>query len=131
MFTCDWCISIHFVCFCVSRFTAAACDCPVSGLDQLVLSKFFMIFLILVSCKNKAMCASSPRQKFHSSSRFPSLFLSNLGSFSGQAVRISYCIANQAKMPYIILVNKIYNTRPPLCFWHQSSGCRRNRFGGK
>ena len=28
MFTCDWCISIHFVCFCVSRF--AACDHPVS-----------------------------------------------------------------------------------------------------
>ena len=28
-FTCDWCISIHFVCFCVSRFVA--CDRPVSG----------------------------------------------------------------------------------------------------
>ena len=27
MFTCDWCISIHFVCFCVSRFIA--CDDPV------------------------------------------------------------------------------------------------------
>ena len=41
-----------------------------------------MIFLILVSCKNKAMSASCPQQKFHSSSRFPSLFLSSLGSFS-------------------------------------------------
>ena len=28
MFTCDWCILIHFVCFFVSRF--AACDHPVS-----------------------------------------------------------------------------------------------------
>ena len=28
VFTCDWCISIHLVCFCVSRF--AACDRPVS-----------------------------------------------------------------------------------------------------
>ena len=27
MFTCDWCISIHFVCFCLSRFVA--CDRPV------------------------------------------------------------------------------------------------------
>ena len=34
MFTCDWCISIDFVCFCVSRF--AACDRPVSGNDRLV-----------------------------------------------------------------------------------------------
>ena len=36
-------------------------------------SKLFMIFLILVSC---------PQQKFDLSSRFPSLFLSSLGSFS-------------------------------------------------
>ena len=28
LLTCDWCISIHFVCFCVSR--SAACDRPVS-----------------------------------------------------------------------------------------------------
>ena len=82
MFTCDWCISIHFVYFCVSRFTAAACDRPVSGLDQLVSSKFFMIFLILVSCKNKAMSASCPQQKFNSSLQLPFLFLSSLGSFS-------------------------------------------------
>ena len=45
-------------------------------------SKIFLIFLILVSGKNKAMFASCPRQKFHSSSRFPFLFLSSLESFS-------------------------------------------------
>ena len=45
-------------------------------------SKIFLIFLILVSCKNKAMSASCPRQKFHSSSQFPPLFLSSLESFS-------------------------------------------------
>ena len=45
-------------------------------------SKLFMIFLILVSYKNIAMSASCPQQKFDSSSRFPSLFLSSLGSFS-------------------------------------------------
>ena len=32
MFTCERCISIHFVCFCVSRF--AACDRPVSSLGR-------------------------------------------------------------------------------------------------
>ena len=39
MFTCDWCISIHFACFCVSRF--AACDRPVSGNDRLVFFEAF------------------------------------------------------------------------------------------
>ena len=39
MFTCDWWISIHFVCFCVSGF--AACDRPVSGLDRLVFFEAF------------------------------------------------------------------------------------------
>ena len=80
MFTCYWCISIHFVCFCFLRF--AACDRPVSGNDDQFSSKLFMIFFILVFCKNKAMSASCPQQKFHSSWRFHSLFLSILGSFS-------------------------------------------------
>ena len=39
MFTCDWCISIHFVCFCVARF--AASDRPVSGNDRLVFFEAF------------------------------------------------------------------------------------------
>ena len=39
MFTCDWCISIHFVCFCVSRFVA--CDRPVSGNNRLVFVEDF------------------------------------------------------------------------------------------
>ena len=69
MFTWDWCIFIHFFGFCVSRLVAF--DRPVSG-------KIFLIFLILFFCKKKAMSASCPRQKFHSSS----LFLSSLESFS-------------------------------------------------
>ena len=81
MFTCDWCISIHFVCFCVSSFVA--CNCPVLGSDCLVFFETFCpIILILVSCKNKTMSASCLQQKLHSSSRFPSLFLSSLESFS-------------------------------------------------
>ena len=39
MFTCDWCISIHFVCFCVSRFVA--CDWTVSGNGWLVFFEAF------------------------------------------------------------------------------------------
>ena len=34
IFTSDWCILIHFVCFCVLRFVA--CDRPVSGDNRLV-----------------------------------------------------------------------------------------------
>ena len=45
-------------------------------------SNIFPIYLILVSWKNKALSASCPLQKYHSSSRFPSLFLSSLESFS-------------------------------------------------
>ena len=55
----------------------------VLGNDRLVFFETnFMIFLILVSYKNKAISTSFPQQKFYSSSRFPSLFLSSLGSFS-------------------------------------------------
>ena len=39
IFTCDWCISIYFVCFCVSRFVA--CDRPVSGNNRLVFFEDF------------------------------------------------------------------------------------------
>ena len=39
MFTCVWCISIHFVCFCLSRFVA--CDRPFSGNSRPVFFKYF------------------------------------------------------------------------------------------
>ena len=39
IFTCDWRISIHFVCFCVLRFVA--CDRPVSGNNRLVFFEDF------------------------------------------------------------------------------------------
>ena len=48
---------------------------------ELFPSKIFRMFLIIVSRKNKAMSASCSGQKFHSSWRFPSLFLSSLESF--------------------------------------------------
>ena len=52
-------------------------------IDELrLLRRFFWSFLILVTCKNKATSAFFLRQKIHSPSRFPSLFLSSLGSFS-------------------------------------------------
>ena len=93
MFPCDWCLSIHFVSFCVSTF--AVCARAVSGNDRLVSSKLFMIFLIFISCKNNAISASCPQQKFHSSSRFPSLFLSSLGSLSISFLRakLGECVA--------------------------------------
>ena len=59
------------------------CDRPVSGNNRLVkiASQIFLIFLIL---KNKATAASFRRQKIHSPSQFPSLFLSSLESFSAK-----------------------------------------------
>ena len=52
---------------------------PVLGNNRLVkfASQSFMIFLILVTCKDKAMSASFLRQKIHSPQQFPSLFLSS------------------------------------------------------
>ena len=62
------------------------CDRPVLG--NYWLAKFalqiFMIFLIHVTCKNKATSASFRRQKIHSPSWFPSLLLSSLESFSAK-----------------------------------------------
>ena len=43
-----------------------------------------MIFLILVTCKNKATSASFLRQKIYPPSRFPSLFLNSVESFSAK-----------------------------------------------
>ena len=62
-----------FVCF-VSVFQGrfVACDPPFSGYNRLVCFKlYFVIFLIIVICKNIAMSASFPREKFHSPSQFP------------------------------------------------------------
>ena len=62
------------------------CDRPVSGINRLVkfASQIFLIFLILVTYKNKATSASFLRQKIYSPSRFPSLFLNTLESFSAK-----------------------------------------------
>ena len=86
----DQWISIRFVCFMFQGLLL--CDRPVSGNNRLVrfALQIFMIFLILVTCKNKATTSASfLRQKIHSSSRFPSLFLSSLESFSAKVGRAS------------------------------------------
>ena len=59
----DWWISIRFVCFVFQG--SLLCDHPVSGNNRLVkfASQIFLIFLILVTWKNKATSASFLRQK--------------------------------------------------------------------
>ena len=66
------------------------CDRPVLGNNRLVkfASQIFLIFLILVTCKNKAMSASFLQQKIYSPSRFPLQFLNSLEL--GQAGRAPY-----------------------------------------
>ena len=76
-----WLVPFDPLCFFLCSWFAA-CDRPVSGNDRLVFFEAFYDLSYLVSCKNKAISASCPQQKFHSSSRFSSLFLSSLGSFS-------------------------------------------------
>ena len=80
----DWCISIRFVCYVFQG--SLLYERPVSGDNRPVkfASQIFMIFLILVTCRNKATSASFFRQKIHSPLRFPSLFLSSLESFSAK-----------------------------------------------
>ena len=74
----DWWISVRFVCFVFQGLLL--CDRPVLGNNRLVkfASQIFLIFLILVTCKNKAMSASFLQQKIYSPSRFPLLFLNSL-----------------------------------------------------
>ena len=75
---------IRFVCFVFQG--SLLCDRPVLGNNRLVkfASQIFLIFLILVTCKNKATSASFLQQKIFSSSQFPSLFLNSLESFSAK-----------------------------------------------
>ena len=64
MFTCDWYILITLF---VSVFKGSLLVIALfRAIDQS--SNIFLIFLILVSLKNKAMSASCPLQKYHSSS---------------------------------------------------------------
>ena len=75
-----------FCLFRVSRFVALRSSCSNSGNNRLVqfAMQIFLIFLILVTRKNKAKSSSFLRQKIHSPSPFPSLFLSSLESFSAK-----------------------------------------------
>ena len=59
----DLWISNRFVCFVFEG--SSRCDRPVSGNNRLVkfAAQIFLIFLILVTCKNKATSASFLRQK--------------------------------------------------------------------
>ena len=80
----DWWISIRFVCFVFQ--VSLLCDHPVSGNTLLFKSalQIFLICVILVTSKNKAMSASFLQQKIRLPSRFPLLFLSSLESFSAK-----------------------------------------------
>ena len=77
-----------FVVVCFVFHDSLLCDRPVSSNNRLVkfALRFFLIFLILITCKNKVTSASfdSFDKKIHSTSRFPLLFLSSLESLSAK-----------------------------------------------
>ena len=95
MFTCKS-LKGHGLCFVIGRFRSVLflwcfkVDCFAIILFRAIIdlfklaSQIFLIFLILVTCKNKATFAFLLRQKIHSPSRFPSLFLNSLESFSAK-----------------------------------------------
>ena len=75
--------SVLFIsCFKVRCFVIVLFRAIIDYLSLLCI--FFTIFLILVTCENKATPASFLRQKIHSPSWFPPLFLSILESFSAK-----------------------------------------------
>ena len=112
----DWWISIRFVCFVFQG--SLLCDGPVSGNNRLVnfASHIFIVFLILVTCKNKAVSASFLRKKIYSPSRFPSLFLSRQSrvilSQAGRARYIVICI----NLPSLKWLTKQKNPKSLLSF---------------
>ena len=67
MFTCDWCVSINLVCFCVSRF--ADCDRPVShGFRQWLTStlcSFLWSFLFLSLARKQCLPPALNKNSTH------------------------------------------------------------------
>ena len=88
----DWWISIRFVCFVFQG--SLLCDRPVPDNNRPVkfARRIFLIFLVLVSCKNKPTAASFHRQKIRWPSWFPSLFLSSRRVILSQAGRARYIV---------------------------------------
>ena len=82
----DWWISIRFVCFMFQ--VSLLCDHPVSGNTLLFKSalQIFLICLILVTSKNKAMSASFLQQKIRFTIAISFAILEQSGVILSQAV---------------------------------------------
>ena len=90
-------------------------------------SQIFIVFLVLVTCKNKAMSASFLRQKIYSPLQFPSLFLSSLESFSaklGEHVTLWFALTPPSLK--WLTEQKTQNTVPSLKFAKRAA--RYNEF---
>ena len=90
IFTCDWCISIHFVCFCVSRFVG--CDRPVSGNNRLVFFEHFPDHSY--SCLDLLP-----------STRSPLFFASSFAILEQSRVILSFVFAGQARQVLCIVMS--------------------------
>ena len=112
----DWWISIRFLCFVFQG--SLFCDRPISGNNRLVtfVSQIFLIFLILVTSKNKATSASFLRQKIHSPSRFPS-FPSQSRVVLSQAGRARYIV---------ICINPAFTLMIDGTDWPKTQNCLRS-----
>ena len=80
MFTCDWCIFTHFVCFCVSRLVAF--DHPVSGNNRSVFFEDFSDLSYSCLLQEKGNVYLLPSTKTPLIIVISFAFLSSLESFS-------------------------------------------------
>ena len=96
MFTCDWCIFIHFVCFCVSRFVAL--DHPFSGNSRSVFFEDFsnLSYSCLVQEKGNAYLLPS--------TKIPLIIANSFAILEQSRVIRSFVFAGQAGRARCIVI---------------------------
>ena len=96
MFTCDWCIFIHFVCFCVSRFVAL--DHPFSGNSRSVFFEDFsnLSYSCLVQEKGNAYLLRS--------TKIPLIIANSFAILEQSRVIRSFVFAGQAGRARCIVI---------------------------
>ena len=96
MFTCDWCIFIHFVCVCVSRFVAL--DHPVSGNNRSVFFEDFsnLSYSCLVQEKGNAYLLPS--------TKIPLIIANSFAILEQSRVIRSFVFAGQAGRARCIVI---------------------------
>ena len=97
MFTCDWCILIHFVCFCVSRFVLGF-DHPVSGNNRSVYFEDFSDLSHSCLLEQKSTVCLLP------STKIPLIIAISFAILEQSRVILSFVFAGQAGRARCIVI---------------------------